>query len=52
MQENPVLWGWVKREDRLMPNWQLNEPSVELTIYIRHMHALVNEEVVSVVKVA
>ena len=30
MQQDSVLWGWVRREDRLMPNWQLNEPSITM----------------------
>ena len=30
MQQDPVLWGCFIREDRLMPNWQLNEPSITI----------------------
>ena len=30
MQQDTVLWEWVRREDRLMPNWQLNEPSITI----------------------
>ena len=30
IQQESVLWGWVKREDRLMPNWKLNEPSTTI----------------------
>ena len=30
MQHDSVLWMWVRKEDRLMPNWQLNEPSITI----------------------
>ena len=30
MQHDSVLWKWVRKEDRLMPNWQLNEPSITI----------------------
>ena len=31
IQQDPViLWGWIRSEDRLMLNWQLNEPSVTI----------------------
>ena len=51
MQQDPVLQGWVRREDRLIPNWQLNEPSITINDTLRHVYVLVNAKVVSVVKV-
>ena len=34
MQQDPVLWRWVRREGRLMSNRQLNKPSIAIKIYV------------------
>ena len=38
LQEDPVLWGWARREERLMSNWKLNHYQLQPTIHVReHM---------------
>lgn len=38
LQKDPVLWGWARREERLMSNWKLNHYQLQPTIHVRvHM---------------